>query len=233
MNEDQWTEVDQYFSKSLLPNDPILESALEASVTAGLPAISVSPNQGKLLQMLAQIVGARSILEIGTLGGYSTIWMARGLRAGGHLITLEVDPKHADVARANISRAGLQDVVELRIGNAVEILPQLSAERRGPFDLVFIDADKPNIPVYFEWALRLSHPGTLIIVDNVVRSGAVIDPDSTDPSVQGVRRFVELLGAESRASGTAIQTVGIKGYDGFAIVLVGSGGRETSPNPLP
>jgi predicted O-methyltransferase YrrM len=233
MNEDQWTEVDQYFSKGLLPNDPILESALEASVTAGLPAISVSPNQGKLLQMLAQIVGARSILEIGTLGGYSTIWMARGLRAGGHLITLEVDPKHADVARANISRAGLQDVVELRIGNAVEILPQLSAERRGPFDLVFIDADKPNIPVYFEWALRLSRPGTLIIVDNVVRSGAVIDADSTDPSVQGVRRFVELLGAESRATGTAIQTVGIKGYDGFAIVLVGSGGRETSPPALP
>jgi predicted O-methyltransferase YrrM len=233
MNEDQWTEVDQYFSNSLLPNDPILESALEASVTAGLPAISVSPNQGKLLQMLAQIVGARSILEIGTLGGYSTIWMARGLRAGGHLITLEVDPKHADVARANISRAGLQDVVELRIGNAVEILPQLSAERRGPFDLVFIDADKPNIPVYFEWALRLSRPGTLIIVDNVVRSGGVIDADSTDPSVQGVRRFVELLGAESRASGTAIQTVGIKGYDGLAIVLVGSGGRETSPHALP
>jgi predicted O-methyltransferase YrrM len=233
MNEDQWTEVDQYFSESLLPNDPILESALEASVTAGLPAISVSPSQGKLLQMLAQIVGARSILEIGTLGGYSTIWMARGLRAGGHLITLEVDPKHADVARANISRAGLQDVVELRIGNAVEILPQLSAERRGPFDLVFIDADKPNIPVYFEWALRLSRPGTLIIVDNVVRSGAVIDADSTDPSVQGVRRFVELLGAESRASGTAIQTVGIKGYDGFAIVLVGSGGRQTSPHALP
>jgi predicted O-methyltransferase YrrM len=233
MNEDQWTEVDQYFSESLLPNDPILESALEASVTAGLPAISVSPSQGKLLQMLAQIVGARSILEIGTLGGYSTIWMARGLRAGGHLITLEVDPKHADVARANISRAGLQDVVELRIGNAVEILPQLSAERRGPFDLVFIDADKPNIPVYFEWALRLSRPGTLIIVDNVVRSGAVIDSDSTDPSVQGVRRFVELLGAESRASGTTIQTVGIKGYDGFAIVLVGSGGRETSPHALP
>jgi predicted O-methyltransferase YrrM len=222
MAEDQWTEVDQYFSKNLLPSDPILESALEASVAAGLPAISVSPNQGRLLQMLAQILGASSILEIGTLGGYSTIWLARGLRAGGRLITLEVDPKHADVARANISRAGLQDVVELRIGNAVEILPQLSAERRGPFDLIFIDADKPNIPVYFEWALKLSGPGTVIVVDNVVRDGAVIDADSTDLSVQGVRRFIELLGAEPRAKGTAIQTVGIKGYDGFAIVLVGS-----------
>lgn len=222
MAEDQWTEVDRYFSESLLASDPILESVLEASVAAGLPAISVSPNQGKLLQMLAQIVGARSILEIGTLGGYSTIWLARGLRAGGHLITLEVDPKHAGVAQLNISRAGLQDVVEVRIGNAVEILPQLSAERRGPFDLIFIDADKPNIPAYFEWALKLSRPGTLIIVDNVVRDGAVIDADSSDPSVQGVRRFIELLGAESGASGTAIQTVGIKGYDGFAIVLVGS-----------
>jgi predicted O-methyltransferase YrrM len=222
MAEDQWTEVDHYFSESLLPSDPILESALEASVAAGLPAISVSPNQGKLLQMLAQIVGARSILEIGTLGGYSTIWMARGLRAGGRLITLEVDPKHAEVAQLNVARAGLRDVVDVRIGNAVEILPQLSAERRGPFDLIFIDADKPNIPTYFEWALRLSRPGTLIIVDNVVRDGAVIDPDSSDPSVQGVRRFIELLGPESRASGTVIQTVGIKGYDGFAIVLVSS-----------
>jgi len=222
MAEDQWTEVDQYFSESLFLSDPILESALEASVAAGLPAISVSPNQGKLLQMLAQIVGARSILEIGTLGGYSTIWMARGLRAGGRLITLEVDPKHAEVAQLNVARAGLRDVVDVRIGNAVEILPQLSAERRGPFDLIFIDADKPNIPAYFEWALKLSRPGTLIIVDNVVRDGAVIDPDSSDPSVQGVRRFIELLRPESRASGTVIQTVGIKGYDGFAIVLVSS-----------
>ena len=152
MAEDQWTEVDQYFSESLLPSDPILESALEASLAAGLPTISVSPNQGKLLQMLAQIVGARSILEIGTLGGYSTIWLARGLRAGGRLITVEVDPKHAEVAQLNVARAGLRDLVDVRIGNAVEILPQLSAERRGPFDLIFIDADKPNIPTYFEWA---------------------------------------------------------------------------------
>lgn len=222
MHEDQWTEVDRYFSEKLLARDSILESSLAASVAAGLPAISVSPNQGKLLQMLAQIVGARSILEIGTLGGYSTIWLARGLRAGGHLITLEIDPKHADVAQQNVARAGLQDVVEVRIGNALDTLSQISAERRDPFDLIFIDADKQNIPTYFQWAMKLSRPGTLIIVDNVVRSGAVIDADSSDPSVQGVRRFVELLGAESGATGTAIQTVGTKGYDGFAIVLVGS-----------
>ena len=224
MAEDQWTEVDRYFSERLLPSDPVLDSALEASAAAGLPAISVSPNQGKLLQLLAQLVDARAILEIGTLGGYSTIWLARGLRAGGHLITLEIDPKHAEVARLNLSRAGLMDVVEVRVGNALETLPQLSAERQGPFDLIFIDADKQNIPTYFESALELSRPGALIVVDNVVRSGAVIDADSSDPSVQGVRRFVELLRADERVSGTAIQTVGIKGYDGFAIMLVGSAG---------
>jgi predicted O-methyltransferase YrrM len=222
MAEDQWTEVDRYFSDKLLPSDPSLESALETSVRAGLPAISVSPNQGKLLQILAQLVFARSILEIGTLGGYSTIWLARGLRAGGHLVTLEVDPKHAEVARLNISRSGLEAVVEIRLGNALETLPQLSAERRGPFDLVFIDADKQNIPTYFEWALKLSRPGALIVVDNVVRSGAVIDADSSDPSVQGVRRFVDVLRAQTGASGTVVQTVGIKGYDGLAIVLVAS-----------
>jgi predicted O-methyltransferase YrrM len=222
MAEDQWTEVDHYFSRRLLPSDPVLDSVLETSATAGLPAISVSPNQGKLLQMLAQIVNASSILEVGTLGGYSTIWLARGLRAGGRLITLEVDPRHAEVAQLNVSRAGLQDIVEVRTGNALETLPQLSVERRGPFDLIFIDADKQNIPTYFQWALRLSRLGTLIVVDNVVRGGAVIDADSSDPSVQGVRRFIELLGAESCASGTAIQTVGTKGYDGFAMVLVGS-----------
>ncbi|MBA3558687.1 MAG: O-methyltransferase [Gemmatimonadaceae bacterium] len=221
MTEDQWTEVDQYFSESLLPSDPVLESALEASVTAGLPAISVSPNQGKFLQMLAQIAGVRSILEIGTLGGYSTIWLARALGSGGRLITLEVDPKHAEVARLNVSRARLQDVVEVRIGNALETLPQLLAERCGPFDLIFIDADKQNIPAYFEWSLKLSRPGTLMVVDNVVRNGAVIDVDSSDPSVQGVRRFIEQLGTQSGATGTVIQTVGSKGYDGFAIVRVG------------
>jgi predicted O-methyltransferase YrrM len=168
-----------------------------------------------------RIAGARSILEIGTLGGYSTIWMARGLGAGGRIITLEVDPKHAEVAALNVRRAGFQDVVEVRVGNAVETLPRLAAEGRGPFDLIFIDADKQNNPVYFEWAMKLSRPGTLIIVDNVVRNGAVIDSDSTDPSVQGVQRFIDSLGRESRASATVIQTVGIKGYDGFAFVLVG------------
>jgi predicted O-methyltransferase YrrM len=222
MTKDQWTEVEQYFSDSLLARDPTLESALEDCAAAGLPAISVTPTDGKLLQIFAQIVSARAILEIGTLGGYSTIWLARGMRPGGRLITLEVDPKHAEVARKNISRAGVKDVVELRVGNALETLPRLSAEGHGPFDLIFIDADKQNIPTYFEWALKLSRPGSVIIVDNVVRNGAVIDANSSDPNIQGVRRFIELLGAESRASGTAIQTVGNKGYDGFAIVLVGN-----------
>lgn len=220
MAEEQWTAVDQYFSERLLPNDPILEAAVEGSIAAGLPAISVSPNQGKLLQILAQIVAAQSILEIGTLGGYSTIWLARALPADGRLITLEVDPKHAEVARLNIARAGLQNLVEVRIGDALKTLPRLSAERRGPFDLIFIDADKEHIAEYFEWALKLSRPGTLIIVDNVVRDGGVIDADSTDPRIQGVRRFVELLRAKSGVTGTAIQTVGIKGYDGFAIMVV-------------
>jgi predicted O-methyltransferase YrrM len=223
MAEDQWTRVDQYFSERLIPSDPILDSALEASAAAGLPPIAVSPNQGKLLQMLAQIVGARSILEIGTLGGYSTIWLARALPADGRLITLELDPKHAKVAKQNVSRAGLRDLVDVRIGDALQTLAKLSTDRRGPFDLIFIDADKQHIPEYFEWALKLSRAGTLIIVDNVVRDGAVIDADSTDPSVEGVRRFVELLRSTSGVSGTAIQTVGIKGYDGFAIMLVGDG----------
>ena len=220
MAEDQWVAVEQYFSKSLLLNDPTLESALATSEKAGLPAISVSPTQGKLLQMLAQMLGARAILEIGTLGGYSTIWMARGMSPGGHLITLEVDPSHAAVAQRNLSSAGLQEVVEVKVGNALETLPRLAADRHGPFDLIFIDADKQNIPAYFEWALKLSRPGTVIVVDNVVRDGAVIDADSSDESVQGVRRFIEQVAANRRVSGTAIQTVGIKGYDGFAIVRV-------------
>src|SRR3954471_6882806 len=197
MAEYQWTAVEQYFSKSLLLDDPILESALAVSEQAGLPAINVSPTQGKFLQMLAQILGARAILEIGTLGGYSTIWLARGLTAGGRILTLELAPNHAAVAQRNLAAAGLQDVVEVRVRNALEILPRLSAERRGPFDLIFIDADKQNIPSYFEWALKLSHAGSLIIVDNVVRDGAVIDADGDDPSVQGVRRFVELVRAEA------------------------------------
>ena len=217
---EKWTVVDNFFSDTLIAPDSVLESAVESSRAAGLPAISVSPNQGKLLEILARMLGARSILEIGTLGGYSTIWLARGMQAGGRLITLESDPAHAAVARANIARAGLQGVVELRLGSASDTLPQISAERRGPFDLIFIDADKKNIPSYFEWALRLSRPGSVIIVDNVVRDGRVIDSESDEPDIQGVRRFLEMVRANATVSGTAIQTVGVKGYDGFALVRV-------------
>jgi predicted O-methyltransferase YrrM len=217
---EKWTELDEFFSDALIPPDPVLESTLESSRAAGLPAINVSPNQGKLLEILARILNARSILEIGTLGAYSTIWLARGMQAGGRLITLEADPAHAAVASANIARAGLQNVVELRLGSASDTLPQIVAERRGPFDLIFIDADKKNIPSYFEWALTLSRPGSIIVVDNVVRDGRVIDSKSDDPDIQGVRRFIEMVGTNRTVSGTAIQTVGIKGYDGFAIVRV-------------
>ena len=220
MTQEQWTAVDRYITEVLVPGDAALEAALEASAAAGLPPINVTPNQGKLLMLLALIQGARSILEIGTLGGYSTIWLARALPAGGRLITLETDPKHAEVARANIARAGLADVVELRQGRALDTLPQLAAERRGPFDLIFIDADKPSNPDYVVWALALSRRGSLIVIDNVVREGAVADAGSDDPSVRGVRRMNELLAAEPRVSATAIQTVGSKGYDGFALALV-------------
>ena len=220
MTQEQWTTVDQYLAGLLVPDDPALEAAQQASAAAGLPAISVSPTQGKLLWLLARMQQARSILEIGTLGGYSTIWLARALPDGGRLVTLEAEPRHADVARENIARAGLDSVVDLRVGQALDTLPRLEAEGRGPFDLTFIDADKPNTPEYFHWALKLSRPGSLIVVDNVVRKGAVADAESDDPSVQGMRRFLEMLAAESRVSATAIQTVGSKGYDGFAIALV-------------
>lgn len=218
--QDQWTAVDRYITGLLVPPDPALDATLRASAVAGLPSHNVSPSQGKLLMLLARAQGARTILEIGTLGGYSTIWLARALPADGCLITLEADPKHAEVARANIARAGLAVVVELRLGWALDTLRQLVDEGRGPFDLIFIDADKRSTPDYFTWALKLSRRGSLIIADNVVRDGAVIDATSSDPSVQGVRRFNELLAAEPRVSATAIQTVGSKGYDGFAIVLV-------------
>jgi predicted O-methyltransferase YrrM len=223
MTQEQWTAVDRYLTDLFVPPDPALDAALQASAAAGLPAINVSPNQGKLLLLLALAQGARAILEIGTLGGYSTIWLARALPAGGRLVTLEADPKHAEVARANLDRAGLGGVVELRLGPALETLPQLAAGGRGPFDLVFIDADKPSYPEYFAWALKLSRRGSLILADNVVRKGAVVDAASDDPRVQGVRRFHELLAAEPRVSATAIQTVGSKGYDGFAIALVTAG----------
>jgi predicted O-methyltransferase YrrM len=220
MSAELWTAVDRYLTDHLAPNDPALESALAASAAAGLPAIQVTANQGKLLHLLARVKEARNILEMGTLGGYSTIWLARALSQGGRLITLESEPRYAQVARANIMRAGLEHLVELRLGRALETLPRIAAEGRGPFDLTFIDADKPNTPEYFTWALRLSRRGSLIIVDNVVREGAVIDAASHDASVQGVRRFYELLAAEKRVSATAIQTVGSKGYDGMAIALV-------------
>jgi len=220
MNQEQWTTVDRYITDLLAPHDAALEAALAASATAGLPAIQVAPNQGKLLMILAQMVAARAILEIGTLGGYSTIWMARALPAGGRLVTLESDPAHAEVARANIARAGLADRVELRLGAALETLPKLAAEKRGPFDLFFIDADKVNIPAYFDWSLDLARPGSVIVVDNVVREGAVADAASTDVSVLGVRRLNQKLAAEPRVTATTIQTVGSKGYDGFTIARV-------------
>src|SRR6185503_12263881 len=192
MPQDQWTAVDRYIADLFVRPDPALDAALQATADAGMPPINVAPNQGQLLHILALSVGARSILEIGTLAGYSTIWLARALPPGGRLITLEADPKHAEVARANIARAGLVEVVELRVGAALETLPQLANEHRGPFDFIFIDADKNNSPGYFTWALKLSHRGTVIVADNVVRKGAVIDTASTDPLVQGVRRFHEL-----------------------------------------
>ena len=220
MPQSQWTAVDRYLTDLLVRPDPALDAALAASTAAGLPAIAVAPNQGKLLHLLARVQGARNILEIGTLGGYSTIWLARALPANGRLITLEAEKKHARVARANIARAGLADIVEVRLGLALKTLPKLAAEGCGPFDLIFIDADKANIPDYFTWALMLSRRGSLIIVDNVVRKGAVINAASRDAAVQGVRRFNEMLAAEPRVSATTIQTVGSKGYDGLAIVLV-------------
>jgi predicted O-methyltransferase YrrM len=220
MSQEQWSAVDRFIAEMIVPADPALDAALADSAAAGLPSISVSPNQGKLLHLLARVQGARHILEIGTLGGYSTIWLARALPEGGRLVTLEADPKHAEVARANIARAGLANRVDLRLGLALETLPQLASEGLGPFDLVFIDADKVNTADYFAWALKLTRQGSLIIVDNVVRKGAVVESGSDDPSVQGVRRFYEMLAAEPRVSATAIQTVGSKGYDGFAMVLV-------------
>jgi len=223
MNQDLWTAVDQYINDQLVPSDPVLDAALDACTAAELPAISVTPSLGKLLQLLARLVDAKNILEIGTLGGYSTIWLARALPAGGRVITLEADAKHAKVACKNIARAGLADVVELREGKALDTLPELAAEGLEAFDLIFIDADKSNNPHYFDWALRLSHKGTLIIVDNVVRDGAVIEADSTDPNIQGVRRLFEILAAEPRVVSTALQTVGSKGYDGFVIALVKEG----------
>ena len=224
MSESQvWDDVDDYFIGQLAPEDEVLTAALRDSEAAGLPQIAVSAAEGKLLHLLAQIQGAARILEIGTLGGYSTIWLARALPADGRLVTLEYSPKHAEVATRNIARAGLDKIVEVRVGPALESLAQLAdetTENPAPFDLVFIDADKSNNPHYVEWALKLTRPGSLIIVDNVVRGGRVADPDNASPDVQGTRTAIELIGSHARLSGTAIQTVGKKGYDGFALARV-------------
>ncbi len=220
MSQETWDAVDRYIGDLFIGRDQALEATLEASAAAGLPSIAVAPHEGKLLMLLAQAIGARKILEIGTLGGYSTIWLARALPNEGQLVTLEFDPKHADVARVNIARAGLASVVELRIGRALDTLPKIAAEGLGPFDLIFIDADKESYPDYLRWSLKLSRCGTLIIADNVVRDGKIVDADSNDELVQGIRRFNELLAAEPRVSATALQTVGTKGYDGMAIALV-------------
>lgn len=217
---ERWAAVDQYISDLLVQADPALEAALADSQAAGLPPIQVAPPQGKLLHLVARILGAKTVLEVGTLGGYSTIWLARALAPGGRLVSLEIDPKHAEVARANLERAGLSQVVEVRVGPAAEALAELASQGSGPFDLVFIDADKQSNPEYFSWALRLTRPGSVIIVDNVVRQGAVVDAGSTDPSVVGTRRLNDLMAAEKRVSVTEIQTVGSKGYDGFALALV-------------
>ena len=218
--QDQWTAVDRYITDLLVPSDSALDGALEASTGAGLPAINVSASQGKWLYLMAKVMGARNILEIGTLGGYSTIWLARALPPGGRLVTLEVDAVHAEVARRNFARAGLADVIELRHGPALDTLPTLAAEGADPFDMIFIDADKPSYADYLAWAVRLSRSGSLIVADNVVRDGAVIDANSQDPAVQGMRRFNAALAAEPRVTATQIQTVGVKGYDGFAVIVV-------------
>ena len=220
MSKELWTAVDRYINELFIPSDPVLEAALHASVEAGLPLIQVSPPQGKLLHLLVRMQGARQILEIGTLGGYSAIWMARALPPGGRLLTLEADPKHAELARSNFARAGLTHAIEIKLGPALHTLPQLVTEGRGTFDLVFIDANKSTMAEYFDWALKLSRPGSVIISDNVIRDGEVIDAESKDEDVQGVRRFNERVAAEPRVSATQIQTVGSKGYDGFALAVV-------------
>jgi predicted O-methyltransferase YrrM len=217
LTPETWTAVDDYITGLLVPADPALDAAQDASRAAGLPAISVSAAQGKFLHLLARIQGARRILEIGTLGGYSSIWLARALPPGGRLITLEFDPKHAEVARANIARAGLAGMVDVRVGRAIDALPLLAADE--PFDFVFIDADKPRTADYFRWAVKLARRGTVIVVDNTVRDGKLIDPQG-DESAEAMRTFMTALAADPRVSATVVQTVGAKGYDGFAIAVV-------------
>ncbi|THV29115.1 O-methyltransferase [Glycomyces paridis] len=220
MGQAQWTEVDVFLGSLLVGEDEVLAEATAAAQRAGLPPISISPAQGKLLYLLAKTLGARRILEIGTLGGYSAIWMARALPADGHLVSLEYSPRHAEVASGNVARAGLVGTVEIRVGDAGQSLPALAAEAPEPFDLVFIDADKGGYPAYLEWALRLTRPGSLIVADNVVRGGAVADGLSRDPNVRGVRSYLERVAAHPKLEGTVMQTVGVKGYDGLSIARV-------------
>jgi len=227
MSQQLWTAVDTYICDTLIPQDALLDAVLRENAIAELPAMDVAPNQGKLLHLIARIQGAKRILEIGTLGGYSTIWLARALPPDGRLVTLEFEPKHAEVAAANIANAGLSDVVEIRVGPALDTLAKLHQEGCAPFDLIFIDADKPNNPGYLEWSLRLSRPGTVIIGDNVVRDGAVTDPANPDPRVQGVRQFIQMMADDPRLDATALQTVGSKGYDGFTLAVV-----KASSQPL-
>ena len=218
--QDIWTKVDDYFGDMLAVSDPALDAALAENRRAELPAIDVSRVQGKFLDLLVRISGAKRVLEIGTLGGYSTIWLARAVGEHGRVVTLEAHPTHADVARSNLKAAGLLDRVDLRVGRAIETLPSLENDASSPFDLIFIDADKQSSPDYLTWALRLSRPGTVIVVDNVVREGKVLDADSSDADVQGIRRLTTMMAAEPRLTSTAIQTVGAKGYDGFALAVV-------------
>ncbi len=220
MDKQRWSAVDAYLEDALVGQDAVLEAALADTEAAGLPPIEVSPTHGKMLHLLARIAGARNALEIGLLGGYSTIWIARALPAGGKLVTLEANERHASVARANIARAGLSDRVDIRVGDALDTLPKIEAEGLGPFDFVFIDADKENNANYLAWALRLSRPGTIIVVDNVVRDGRILDARSRDHDIVGVRKMFEMMKSEPRLVATAVQTVGVKGWDGFALAVV-------------
>ena len=220
MDKELWTNVDEYLVSILAPTDASLEAALVDSAAAGLPQINVAPNQGKMLELLARIRGSRRILEIGTLGGYSTIWLARSLPDDGLLVSLELEPRHAEVARINVDRAGVGPLVEIRTGPAAETLRTLIDEGCAAFDFIFIDADKEGYAEYFGLSLQLSRPGTVIVADNVVREGAILDPGSTDERVLGIQRFLTALKDETRVSGTVVQTVGSKGYDGFALFLV-------------
>lgn len=222
MSQELWTEVERYVDGLLIPSDPVLEAAINACEAAELPPIAVTPGQGKLLYLLARMQKARRILEIGTLGGYSTIWLARALPEDGSVVTLEMERKHCEVARANFAMAEITSQVDLREGRALDLLQEIAAEGMDPFDMVFIDADKENTDAYFGWAMRLARTGAVIVVDNVVREGEVADAESSDPRVQGVRRFNEAVAAEPRVTATTIQTVGSKGYDGFTLALITS-----------